>query len=191
MQFLSNRPPPDVSPAAALQQWQQCQQSRHISSPSRSSSFQQSHEPSPLALAAIDTPRHAGQALFPISDHSRTTTPSAHSAGNSAMNRRPRDFETRAEPMVDVVTQGLITYEEALVYFRVFFEGCVSHPPLDEGSSLPDFRINTSQYLTPTSTVSILSELEVLSCLTPYAPLDVELNMASSPDPASLNPQLC
>ncbi|KAH8803720.1 C6 zinc finger domain protein [Xylogone sp. PMI_703] len=45
---------------------------------------------------------------------------------------RPRrsDFEIRVKPSVDVVARGLISYEEAHIYFETFFQGCDSYVPI-------------------------------------------------------------
>lgn len=42
------------------------------------------------------------------------------------VKRKRGDFELSVEIRLDVVSRGLISYEDATVYFRTFFQGCVS-----------------------------------------------------------------
>lgn len=46
-----------------------------------------------------------------------------------AVRKRKRgDFELNIDVESDVVASGVISYDNAVVYFRTFFEGCVSFP---------------------------------------------------------------
>ena len=42
------------------------------------------------------------------------------------VKKKRGDFELNAEAGLDVVSSGLISLEDAGVYFRTFFQGCVS-----------------------------------------------------------------
>jgi hypothetical protein len=45
----------------------------------------------------------------------------------AGLKRKRGDFEVNVERGIDVVGKGLISHEDAGVYFRAFFQGCVSH----------------------------------------------------------------
>ena len=45
---------------------------------------------------------------------------------SSGAKRKRGDFEVRTEHSPDVVSKQLISYDEAVLYFETFFEGCVS-----------------------------------------------------------------
>jgi hypothetical protein len=45
---------------------------------------------------------------------------------SSEAKRKRGDFEVRTEYSLDVVSKGLISYDDAVLYFGTFFQGCVS-----------------------------------------------------------------
>jgi hypothetical protein len=53
-------------------------------------------------------------------------SPGTISYGSSSLKRKRGDFELNLERTVDVVAKGLISLADAEVYFRTFFQGCVS-----------------------------------------------------------------
>jgi hypothetical protein len=53
-------------------------------------------------------------------------SPSAVSYGGSDLKRKRGHFELNIERSVDVVAKGLISLADAELYFRTFFQGCVS-----------------------------------------------------------------
>ena len=50
------------------------------------------------------------------------------SISTSGNKRKRSDIEVKTEPPSDLVSRGLLRYDEAVMYFRVFFQGCVSWP---------------------------------------------------------------
>ena len=48
------------------------------------------------------------------------------SMSRSGTKRKRGNFEVKTEVSADIVSRGLISYEEASVYFGRFFQGCVS-----------------------------------------------------------------
>jgi hypothetical protein len=48
------------------------------------------------------------------------------SMSRSGTKRKRGDFEVKTEDSADVVSRGLVSYEEASLYFGRFFQGCVS-----------------------------------------------------------------
>jgi len=148
MHTLNSRVP-DASTAITLLQLQQ-QQSRDVDmmSQSPSSDFQQQQQQRSVIMQSpggyqAEYPQQA-QAASPASLVSRNPVPevpnsmpfspefgvvnqSYESQTVSAMNTKRGDFELRIEENLDVVAKGLISLEDAELYFETFFQGCVSH----------------------------------------------------------------
>ena len=146
MQDLSNRvaqPQPDTSTAVALLQLQQQQQNLqqmpngNVLSPSsyQGSEFQ---APGGVRVVEMESPvslhshasGHGSQQSYPFPasgvNGGYATRPIMESMSGPGMKRKRGDFETRTEAPTDVVSKGLISYDDAILYFGTFFRGCVS-----------------------------------------------------------------
>ena len=113
MQSLSNRVPPE---AVTLLQLQQGSQSVNLLASPYSSDFQQSTTvESPNSFVSSNRPGVVDQDI-----------PFPNFNGQSSRSKRKRgDFEVTTDPSLDVVSTGLISHEDALLYFQTFFQGCV------------------------------------------------------------------
>jgi hypothetical protein len=103
--------------------------------PSQSQPHSYSHLASPASMVSNST--HADTTLPPLRNYvdlplyNPTPTSgqgfgSLAGTGGSTRKRKRGDFELTTEVEKDVVSKGVLTYEDAVVYFRRFFEGCVS-----------------------------------------------------------------
>jgi hypothetical protein len=170
MQDISNRvaqPQPDTSTAVALLQLQQQQNQQQIPngnmlSPSsfQSSDFQPAgggravEMESPVSLHSHVSGQSAQQSFpFPTNgvNGGYATRPIMDSMSGSGTKRKRGDFEVRNEPPADVVSKGLISYDDAALYFGTFFRGCVS--PVSgsgwgKGKEAEGGRINTCLFST-------------------------------------------
>jgi hypothetical protein len=59
-------------------------------------------------------------------EHSHQFIPSPQLSGFPLRKRKRGDFELNAEISADVLSKGLISYEDSRLYFEAFFQGCVS-----------------------------------------------------------------
>jgi hypothetical protein len=135
---LTNKIQPDTSTAVALLQLQQHRhiQPLHNGSILSPSSYQGSDiQPSHIGGSPLSMPssREAGelQQDYQFSKPSNGTegvsqpqprsTPNSHSGAK----RKRGDFEIRKEVPMDIVSNGLITFDAAVLYFGTFFQGCV------------------------------------------------------------------
>ena len=74
-----------------------------------------------------------GQQSYPLPDSRGSIERSNGFGGRSMMDsmslagrkRKRGDFEVKTETPSDVVSKGLVSYEEAAGYFVRFFQGCV------------------------------------------------------------------
>ena len=58
-----------------------------------------------------------------------------HLAAQYSLKRKRTGYQLKDEPTFDVISQGLITQEEAEIYFKAFFKGCVRLDPHEEVQS--------------------------------------------------------
>lgn len=139
---LSSRVP-DATTAITLLQLQQ-QQTRNVdpaimdnnnnnfTSPYPSSDFPVIQNASPVSLASgshhshsissapqLDVPFHSG-------GYRQNSVLPTYTGQSVPTKRKYRDFELNLEEGVDVVARGLISFDDALLYFGTFFQGCVS-----------------------------------------------------------------
>ena len=149
MQDLSSRviqPQPDTSTAVALLQLQQQQQQQNPnqqSLPNASmlspSSYQSSEfQPANGGGGVVESPvsmhsNHGvqdGRQEYPFTTTSNGIDSRYDSRStihrSSGAKRKRGDFELRTEDSLDVVSKELISYDDAVLYFRAFFQGCVS-----------------------------------------------------------------
>lgn len=107
------------------------------------------------------------------------------SYGNRAdlVKRNRGDFELIAGAGLDVVSRSLISLKDASVYFRTFFQGCVSFTLFEvevrERENLTWNRINMFRFLMWHMILLSLSGDGARCCLTRFALLGVELNVVS------------
>jgi hypothetical protein len=129
MEVLRTRVP-DTTTAVVLLELQRQQQAQNgtSASPTYSHQFQQIREDdfvSPVSMSVSSHPSQtqAEAALFGESPQARSQA----RYGVPSLKRKRGDFELNVENGVDVVSKGLINVQDAGVYFRAFFQGCVSH----------------------------------------------------------------
>ena len=137
MRDLSNRviqPQPDTSTAAALLQLQQQQNQQQIPSanmlsPSsyQGSEFQPSGGGAPLESPVSMHSSHSvpgGRQEYPFTTRSNGMGSDYGARSilqSSSITKRKRgDFEVRTEAPADVVSKRLISYDDAVLYFRTF-----------------------------------------------------------------------
>jgi hypothetical protein len=129
MEVLRTRVPDTTTAVALLElQHQQQAQTGTSASPTYSHQFQQIREndfASPVSMSVSSHPSQtqAEVAFFGESPQARSQT----GYGAPSLKRKRGDFELNVERGVDVVSKGLVSVEDAGVYFRAFFQGCVSH----------------------------------------------------------------
>ena len=151
MQDLSSRvmqPQPDTSTAVALLQLQQQQQLQQQNQNQQSlpngsmlspSSYQGSEfQPANEGGGVVESPvsihsnhgAQGGRQEYPFTTTSNEISSKYDSRSTihqlSEAKRKRGDFEVRTEHSLDVVSKGLISYDDAVLYFRTFFQGCVS-----------------------------------------------------------------
>lgn len=85
---------------------------------------------SPVSMSASSHPSGT-RTEVPYSRPQMFESPSALSYGGSGLKRKRGDFELNIERSVDVVAKGLISLADAELYFRTFFQGCVSFSVLN------------------------------------------------------------
>jgi len=112
---------PDTSTAVALLQLQQ-----NLITPSYSDDFQSASHDSPDSRASAI---HHENLTSVNSFYPANPPPQQYQNQYQPppAKRKRGDFEVTVEPGLDVIARGLITYEDALVYFRCFFQGCVRY----------------------------------------------------------------
>jgi len=110
---------PDTSTAVALLQLQQ-----NLITPSYSDDFQSASHDSPDSRASAI---HHENLTSVNSFYPANPPPQQYQNQYQPppAKRKRGDFEVTVEPGLDVIARGLITYEDAVVYFRCFFQGCV------------------------------------------------------------------
>ncbi|RFU28724.1 hypothetical protein B7463_g7629, partial [Scytalidium lignicola] len=155
MHSLSNQIT-DASTAVTLLQLQQRQQIQDIELKSQSSSNYQQPQPQPQPqqqtimnvvlspVSHVDFPERL-QVTSTVSLESGNAQPDVQRNNpitpNFTLNSRTYQpvsssklkrgyFELRVEPSLDVVTKGLISKQDAELYFRTFFQGCDSYVPV-------------------------------------------------------------
>ena len=106
-----------------------------FNSPYPSSEFQSlpthqvAQNASPVSMVSGSHSLSSNQLEVPFHPGYRQNSVLSTYAGPSVPTKRKhRDFEVNPEADLDVVAQGLITFDEALLYFGTFFQGCVSIP---------------------------------------------------------------
>jgi hypothetical protein len=140
MEALRNRVPDPIhaSTAVTLLELQHQQQSliqnESSGSPAYENIEQQFQQPqiredeytSPVSMSVSSHPPGTRTDVpFPQSQM-YNQSPSAISYSSSRLKRKRGDFELNVERSVDVVAKGLISLADADIYFRTFFQGCVS-----------------------------------------------------------------
>jgi hypothetical protein len=134
MEMLRNRVPDTTTAVALLELHHQHAQNGNghgIGSPGYSQQYQgqgqQRDSASPVSNLLISMSRNNQ-----CSQYSRgyLESPST-SYGNGAgpVKRKRGDIELNVEVGLDIVSKGLISLEDASVYFMTFFQGCVSFTP--------------------------------------------------------------
>lgn len=127
MEALRNRVP-DTNTAAALLELQRRQaQNGSSTSPTYSHQFQQIRENDFASPVSMSVSSHPSQTQAEVTFSQPFIESPRASYGVSSLKRKRGDFELNVERSVDVVSKGLISLEDAGVYFRAFFQGCVSH----------------------------------------------------------------
>jgi hypothetical protein len=122
----------DANTAVALFQLQQQSRKSDLTSPNSVSEYQVQHQgqqgpetASPVSMVSghhslhnnqVDVPFHSGYRDSSVAESGVQAYP-----GSANAQRNFRNFELD----VDVVEKGVITFDEAVVYFRTFFQGCV------------------------------------------------------------------
>ena len=135
MEMLRNRVP-DTTSAAALLEHQHTQNgSGHGSgSPGYLQQYrdqgQQGESASPVSNLSMsisgDNQRPQSQNDNQYSMRYLDSPSTSYGTGAGVVKKKRGDFELNAETGSDVVSSGLISIEDAGVYFRTFFQGCVS-----------------------------------------------------------------
>jgi hypothetical protein len=144
MQSLSNRVAPEA--VALLQLQQQGSQNVNLLASPYSPDFQHS--------TTVESPNSFVSSNRPADFHQDNPFPCLNTQPSKPKRKRG-DFEVTVDQSLDVVTKGLISHEDAMLYFQTFFQGCVGLPSLFLGKS-SRLRINMSQYSPTSMTLSPL-----------------------------------
>jgi hypothetical protein len=122
MEALRNRVP-DTTTAVALLELQ----ARDGSSGSPAySQFQQMRESDFASPVSMSIGSHPSRTQADVAFSQQFLESPRAAYGMASLKRKRGDFELNVERSVDVVDKGLISHEDAGVYFRAFFQGCVS-----------------------------------------------------------------
>jgi hypothetical protein len=134
MEALSNRVPDTIhtNTAVTLLELQHQQQVQNGSSGSplyedryHQQQIRENDYTSPVSMSVGSHPSHTQQELALSQQQLYNESPSTVGY-DSSVKRKRRDFELNVERSVDVVNKGLISLSNAEVYFKTFFQGCVS-----------------------------------------------------------------
>jgi len=132
MSTLTSLVQPDTSTAVALLQLQQ-QRAQNLMSPIYSTNYRpitDGQAASPVSLSSTNVAESSsGQFAYSRS------LPGQQFAGQPqqmyqplGVKRKMGDFEVTIDSSLDVIGRGLVTFDEAIVFFRCFFQGCVRLP---------------------------------------------------------------
>jgi hypothetical protein len=144
MEALRNRVPDPIhaSTAVTLLELQHQQQNQiqngtsgspmyeHIERRFQQSQIREDEYTSPVSMSVSSHPSGT-RTEIPYPRPQIYESPSAISYGGFGLKRKRGDFELNIERSVDVVAKGLISLADAELYFRTFFQGCVSFSVLN------------------------------------------------------------
>jgi hypothetical protein len=137
MEMLRNRVPDTTTAVALLQLQHQHPQSGNAhgtGSPGYSQQYQvqrqQRESASPVSNLSMSVSGNTQRSQLQNDiryPRGYVESPSTSYGNRAGLVRRKRgDFELNVEVGLDVVSKGLISLEDAGVYFRTFYQGCVS-----------------------------------------------------------------
>jgi hypothetical protein len=137
MDMLRNRIPDTTTAVALLESQHQHAQNgngNETGSPGYSQQYQRQGQQrefaspvSNLSISMSGNNQHSQpQNDIPYSRGYSESSSTSYGNGAGWLKKKRGDFELNVEVMLDVVSKGLISHEDASVYFRTFFQGCVS-----------------------------------------------------------------
>jgi hypothetical protein len=127
IEVLRNRVP-DTNTAVTLLEFQNQQvQNSNSTPPTYSHQFQQIRENDLASPVSMGVGSHPSRTQAEVTFSQPFIESPRASYGVSSLKKKRGDFEFNVERSVDVVSKGLVSLEDAGVYFRAFFKGCVSY----------------------------------------------------------------